>query len=197
MTPPTDPVEQALRAVPRAPFLPEDQRAYADIDAPLPIGHGQTNSQPYTVVTMLQLLEAGAGQRVLDLGAGSGWTTAMLAQLVGDSGQVIGVERQRELIEPARRALVESRTGPHAEIQDVSPGVLGAPQDGPFDRILVSAEAERVPQSLVDQLADGGVMVIPVAGAMLRVTRDGDEVATTEHGAFRFVPLVEDPERTP
>ena len=187
-----DPVEQALRAVPRAPFLPEDQRSYADIDAPLPIGHGQTNSQPFTVVTMLQLLEVRAGQRVLDLGAGSGWTTALLAQLVGDSGQVIGVERQTELIAPARRALVESRTGPHAEIRAAEPGVLGAPQDGPYDRILVSAEAERVPQSLVDQLADGGVMVIPVASTMLRLVRRGDEVTTTEHGAFRFVPLIED-----
>src|SRR5699024_11086791 len=132
MTPANDLFEQAMRAVPRAPFLPPHQRHHAHVDAPVPIWHGQTNSQPYTVATMLTLLGARAGQRVLDLEAGSRWSTALLRQLVGQSSQVIGVERQAELFEPARGALAEAGTGPHAEIRAASPGVLGAPKDGSF-----------------------------------------------------------------
>ena len=187
-----DAVELAFRAVQRARFLPEDQRDRADQDAPLPIGHGQTNSQPFTVGAMLRLLDVPPGARVLDLGSGSGWTTALLAHLVGPDGRVIGVERQEALIEPSRQALLADDTAGVAEIRLARPGVLGAPEDGPYDRILVSAEARQLPDDLVEQLADGGVMVIPVGPTMRRVERRGDELRDTEHGAFRFVPLVED-----
>ncbi|MBE9402759.1 protein-L-isoaspartate O-methyltransferase [Brachybacterium sp. p3-SID1565] len=188
-----DRVQTAMEAVPRAPFLPEQQRPYAGIDCALPIGHGQTNSQPYTVATMLRLLDVKPGHRVLDLGAGSGWTTALLAHLVGGCGEVIGVERRPELIGPAREAL-EAALGEatHASIRETQAGVLGAPGDGPYDRILVSAEAQRMPHQLIDQLADGGMMVIPVATVMHRVERRGDRIVDTQHGRFRFVPLVED-----
>lgn len=187
-----DRVQAAMEAVPRAPFLPKEQRRFAAVDSALPIGHGQTNSQPDTVATMLRLLDVHPGHSVLDLGAGSGWTTALLARLVGPAGQVIGVERRPELIGPARAALQEV-IGPvrHASIIEATPGVLGAPEKSPFDRILVSAEAQRLPQELVGQLADGGVMVIPVATVMHRIQRRGDEVLDTAHGRFRFVPLVE------
>src|SRR5690625_6043370 len=111
MTPANDLVEQAMRAVPRAPFLPPDQRHHAHVDAPVPIGHGQTNSQPYTVATMLTLLDVRAGQRVLDLGAGSGWSTALLAHLVGLSGHVIGLVRHEVLVEPTRTVSATNR--PH------------------------------------------------------------------------------------
>lgn len=186
-----DRVDQALSAVPRAPFLPAAQRGQAGLDAPVPIGHGQTNSQPFTVATMLRLLDVQPGHRVLDVGAGSGWTTALLAHLVGADGRVIGVERHEALLGPARRALAGGGYDAVAEIRLARAGVLGVPQEAPFDRILVSAEARALPPSLVDQLADHGVMVIPVGSEMHRIERRGEDLRDTEHGAFRFVPLVE------
>lgn len=186
-----DAIAQAMTAVPRENFLPEHLRAHANVDAPLPIGLGQTNSQPTTVGIMLRLLDVLPGQKILDVGAGSGWTTALLSRLAGPRGRVIGVERHPELITPAREALARHSAG-RAEIRVALRGTLGAPEDAPFDRILVSAEAARLPSALTDQLSDGGVMVIPVDGVMLRVTRYGAEIDFTEHGLFAFVPLIED-----
>lgn len=186
-----DAVARAMAAVPRADFLPSDLRGHAHVDHPLPIGLGQTNSQPTTVAIMLRLLDVRPGQRVLDVGAGSGWTTALLSLLAGPQGQVIGVERHAALIEPARIALARHAVG-RAQIRLAPRGVLGVPDAAPFDRILVSAEAVRLPSALVDQLADGGVMVIPVDGTMLRVTRSGQEAGVSAHGRFVFVPLIED-----
>ncbi len=185
---PTDAVDAAFAAHPRTGFLPPEQRAHADYDGPLPIGHGQTNSQPRTVAAMLRLLDVGWGMRVLDVGAGSGWTTALLAHLVGPRGQVLGVELIPELARWGAANLAGA-SHPWASIVTATPGVLGLPEQGPFDRILVSAEPDELPQSLVDQLRDGGVMVIPVAGEMLRVVRRGAETEITRHGGYRFVPL--------
>ena len=190
--PPLSPrVLAAMRDVPRADFLPQDVRHLADHDGPLPIGEGQTNSQPYTVAIMLTLLDVQPGMRVLDVGAGSGWTTGILANLVGTEGRVIGVERRTSLIEPASRALARHATGT-ARIERAVPGALGLPHEAPFDRILVSAMASHLPTELVSQLAEGGIMVIPVATTMKRVRRRNDTFDVTNHGQFLFVPLVED-----
>ncbi len=143
-----DPVDAAFDATPRRDFLPLGVRHRAAYDGPLAIAAGQTSSQPRTVDAMLRLLDVRPGQRVLDVGAGSGWTTALLAHLVGPTGSVLGAA---------------------------------------YDRILVSAEPDELPQELVEQLADDGVLVIPVAGTMLRVTNPGGVVG--EHGRYRFVPL--------
>ena len=185
---PCDAVAAAFRAHPRSAFLRPAERAQAAYDGPLPIGCGQTNSQPRTVEAMLRLLEPAPGMRVLDVGAGSGWTTALLAHLVGPSGAVHGVELEPELVRFGSANLAATDQ-PWASIVAAEPGVLGLPQLAPFDRILVSAEPEVLPQTLVEQLGEGGVMVIPVAGVMLRVRRRGMHIERSEHGFYAFVPL--------
>ncbi|SMY00395.1 MULTISPECIES: protein-L-isoaspartate O-methyltransferase family protein [unclassified Brevibacterium] len=200
-----DSLAEAFAQVPRELFLPAKERGFASSNVPLQIGDGQTNSQPSTVADMLTLLGPREGDRVLDLGSGSGWTTALLGVLVGGRGRVSGVERYRRLIDGARASL--SEIDPDAvdlgsvEIIAATEGVLGLPEAGPFDRILVSAGSESLPYELVEQLSIGGVMVIPVGGEMLRVVRIGSAdsgadadagITVTRHGSYRFVPLIRD-----
>jgi protein-L-isoaspartate(D-aspartate) O-methyltransferase len=186
------PLLAAFEAVDRRGFLPEGKRGLASEDRPLPIGHRQTNSQPRTVADMLDLLDPQPGDRVLDVGAGSGWTTALLGHLVGPTGSVVGVERIPDLAAWGAGNLARHEM-PWTTIEPADPTTLGAPDRAPYDRILVSAEARRIPSALVDQLAPGGRMVIPVAEQMLVVTRPpgGGEIEVTGHGAYAFVPLVE------
>lgn len=189
MDPSVDRVAAAFDAVPRAEFLPAAARSQASYDGPLAIGHGQTNSQPRSVGAMLRLLDAQPGNRVLDVGAGSGWTTALLAHLVGPSGLVVGVELVPELAAWGEEN-VRRTSGPWASVQVASAGVLGVPDAAPYDRILVSAAADHLPGELLDQLADPGRMVIPVAGVMTLVVRSGGDDRVSEHGHYRFVPLL-------
>ncbi len=181
-------VDAAFAAVERADFLREHDRARADVDAPFAIGLGQTNSQPRTVRAMLELLEVERGHRVLDVGAGSGWTTALLGHLVGPTGSVLGLELEPELAQWGAENLSRQDLA-RTELRPADPEQLGAPAEAPFDRILVSAAARRLPDELVEQLTDDGVMVVPVGSAMTRVRRTaaGDDVTT--HGAYSFVPL--------
>jgi protein-L-isoaspartate(D-aspartate) O-methyltransferase len=181
-------LDAAWAACPRTVFLPRSQLRSAARDAPLPIGHGQTNSQPSTVRRMLEELDVHPGQRVLDVGSGSGWTTALLAHLVGPSGSVLGLDRVPALVASGAAAL--ARMGmPWAAIEAAAPGVLGAPHLAPFDRILVSAMAAQIPEELVDQLTPVGIMVVPARGALWRVT-PGEQPHRL--GWYRFVPLVLD-----
>ena len=181
----------AFAVVARTDFLRPEDRRFADTDAPLGIGWGQTNSQPRTVFAMLELLDVQPGQRVLDVGSGSGWTTALLAHLVGPDGMVVGVELEPRLVEFGAANLA-TYDFPWATIRQSAPDILGAPDDAPFDRILVSAEAKVLPPALVAQLAVGGVLVIPVQSRMTRVVRnshDPDDISVTTHGRYSFVPL--------
>lgn len=187
MTP--DRVDEAFAAVPREWFLPEHQRRRASFDGPIDIGHGQTNSQPRTVANMLRLLEVRRGDRVLDVGSGSGWTTGLLAHLTGPEGSVLGLELEPELVSFGRANLGHGGWA-WARIDQAVPGGYGDPAGAPYDRILVSAEARELPATLVDQLAPTGRLVVPVAGEMLLVVAQGDEPPeVTRHGYYRFVPL--------
>ncbi|MEE6271912.1 protein-L-isoaspartate O-methyltransferase family protein [Georgenia wangjunii] len=181
-------VRTAMAVTDRRGFLPADQREHAGRDVPLAIGHGATCSQPSTVARMLTLLEPGPGHRVLDVGSGSGWTTALLARLVAPGGRVVGVELEPDLVVAGASNLAAS-AAVGARIVPASPGVLGLPDEAPFDRVLVSAEPPILPAALVEQMAVGGRMVIPVAGELLVVDRGPEGISTRGVGAYRFVPL--------
>jgi protein-L-isoaspartate(D-aspartate) O-methyltransferase len=183
-----DDVADAMRELARERFLPDEQRARAGEDVALPLWHGQTGSQPSTVAAMLRLLQVPVGARVLDVGAGSGWTTALLARLVGPAGVVLGLE-----LDPTLAAWGASNLAacgmPWASLEPAVPGALGRPVDGGWDRILVSAAARELPAALVDQLADGARLVIPVRSTMHLVVRAQGRTTISTHGSYAFVPL--------
>lgn len=181
-------IEDALRAADRAAFVPEDMRDEAYEDCPLPIGSGQTISQPYTVVYMLELLDVQPGEKVLDVGSGSGWTTALLAHLVGEGGEVIGVERIPELAAFGRRNLASLHVK-NARIEQAG-AELGYPSEAPFNKILVSAAASAVPQALVNQLHKNGRMVLPVGNAIIKIESTDKGLEEERHEGFHFVPLI-------
>ncbi len=185
----TDRISEALAAVPRRDFLPDAMRRLADEDRALDIGYGSTCSQPWTVAYMLRLLDPQPGDRVLDVGSGSGWTTALLAHLVGPTGSVTGVEIVPALVSRSQADL--GSRWPWARVELSHPNVLGLPNAGGFDRILVSADGGRVPEELVAQLRPGGRLVTPASCEMWVVDKDldGNVHRRTTGDRFRFVPL--------
>jgi protein-L-isoaspartate(D-aspartate) O-methyltransferase len=182
----------AFRKVRREEFLPDEMKDFAEEDVALSIGNGQTNSQPLTVAFMLELLDPQPGQNILDVGSGSGWTTALLSHIVGRKGKVTALEVIPELSEWGKENADRFgfvREG-IAEFH-VADGHQGFPQNAPYDRILVSASGAEVPEKLKDQLRAGGKMVIPVGGSIWRLEKKSEgEFLEEEYPGFAFVPLV-------
>lgn len=181
-------IEEAFRTVDRKHFLRQGYEVEAYEDYAIPIGEDQTISQPTTVAYMLELLTAKEGDTVLDVGAGSGWTTALLAEIVGQHGRVVGMEIREGLADFGRKNL-EAYDFPQAEIRLGNP--LKEKQDeAPFSRILVSAATDTIPDALTSQLAVGGIMVIPIDDSLVQVTKkSATELAKKEIEGFQFVPL--------
>lgn len=185
----------AFLANDRKKFVPLEYKPEAYVDAPLPIGRGQTISQPYTVAFMMELLQPEPGQKILDIGFGSGWTTAILAHIVGDKGWVYALEVIPKLYEFGRSNL---KKFPYENIKLYNKsGGEGLPEEALFDRILVSAAAHKIPPAFKDQLKVGGRLVIPVGrgvvfgqSIILLKKISQDKFEERSFPGFAFVPFV-------
>jgi len=188
----TDRIINAFSKVRRVDFVPEDLESAAQANIPLPIGQGQTISQPLTVAFMLEKLQPQAGNKVLDVGSGSAWTTALLAHIVGKKGKVIGIERVKSLCDfgtnnISKYHLIE---GGRAKII-CADGSQGYVNEAPYNRILVSASADEVPKELKKQLAVGGRLVIPVKDSIWMIEKKSAKIFhEEEYPGFVFVPLI-------
>lgn len=190
-------VEEAFMKVDRRFFVPDYLKDQCYGDYPLPIGEAQTISQPSTVAFMLELLSVNKGDRVLDVGAGSCWTTALLASLTGDQGKIIGLERIESLAVYGEKNLEKVNVS-NAQVYHAN-GYYGWEEQAPYDRILVSAATDQVPVALLNQLKNGGRLVIPLSdlwGNMLLITKDEKgNLQRKTHAGFVFVPFIEEDEK--
>ena len=185
-------VRKAMLRVPRHKFVPEYERKEAYIDAPLEIGYGQTISAPHMVAIMCELLELSEGQKVLEIGSGSGYNAAVMRELVGKSGHVYTVERIEPLVHFARENLKE--TGYNNVTVILEDGSMGYSRYAPYDRITVTCAAPRIPEPLLEQLKPGGIMVIPVGNysqELIRIKKDSEgNIHKEKKGGVVFVPLI-------
>ncbi len=190
----TPEIISAFRKIKRADFMPENMKDSAEVDEAMLIGQGQTISQPKVVAFMLELLEPKAGEKILDVGSGSGWTSALLSEIVGDKGRVVSLELIPELKEfgeknAAKYGFVEKGTAQFI----CCDGSKGYEEESPFDKILASAAARRVPEAWKKQLKVGGRIVAPINSSIfLFVKKSENEMEEKEYPGFIFVPLIEE-----
>jgi protein-L-isoaspartate(D-aspartate) O-methyltransferase len=195
------PVIKAMRTVPRTKFLPSNMVNYTTADTPLPIGFGQTISAPHMVSIMNEALNLKVGNRVLEVGAGSGWHSATIAEIIAPKdvprsewGHIYTIEIVQNLAENARKNIMNAGYGDRVTIIS-GDGSKGYSEKAPYDRVIVTAAAPKVPKPLVDQLKTGGILVIPVGTAfmlqnLLKLTKDSNGKIIQENlGGVAFVPL--------
>jgi len=189
---PDEKVLRAMLRVPRHRFVPEYEQRAAYMDRPLEIGHGQTISAPHMVAIMCEILELAEGHKVLEIGAGSGYNAAVMAELVGKSGHIYTVERLEPLVNFAKKNLKE--TGYDNVTVLLENGSLGYPRYAPYDRIAVTCAAPDIPETLLEQLKPGGIMVIPVGSysqELIRVKKDSNgKINRKKKGDVIFVPMI-------
>lgn len=186
-------IVNAFRLINRADFVPADLRHEAYVNAPLPIVGGQTISQPWTVAFMLELLQPKRDQNILDIGSGSGWQTALLAQIVGENGHVTALDVVPELCQKSMVSLDRyqfiTRGIVEVYCQDAHSGFA---TQAPYDRIIGAAMLEELPQVWVDQLKPNGLIVAPMSGSVWRWHKDmRGKLSAEEFPGFAFVPFVE------
>ncbi len=185
---------KAFRKIERKDFLPEDMHDLAELNEALPIGQGQTISQPLVVAFMIEGLEPQPGDKILDVGAGSGWTSALLGEIVGEKGKVVALEIIPELKEFGQKNVVKYNFIKKGIVQFVlADGSKGYLKEAPFDKILASAAVQKkIPQAWREQLKVGGIIVSPWGSSIWLLKKKSEtEFEETEYPGFAFVPLVE------
>ncbi len=185
---------KAFKKIKRADFMPEGMKHLAEFDEPLPIGHSQTISQPMVVAFMLEKLQPELGHNILDIGSGSGWTTALLSQIVGSNGKVTAMELIPELKEfgennVSKYSFIEKGIADFVSAD----GSKGYEQEAPFDRILASATLKgKVPLVWKEQLKIKGIIVVPIKHSIWVLEKESkDKFKQEEHSGFSFVPLIQ------
>lgn len=192
----TDRIIKAFRRINRSDFVPDSLIALSEDNIPLPIGHNQTISQPLTVAFMLELLQPRVGDKILDIGSGSGWTTALLADITEERGKVIALERIKELCLMGERNVNKFNFIKEERVKFFCmDGSGGYKKEAPFDKILVSAAAEELPEEIKNQITIGGRLVIPIKGSVWLIERtEKNKFKEFEYPGFVFVPLIKNEE---
>ena len=187
----TKEVERAFLEVKREEFVPDHFKHYAYVDSPLEIGHGQTISAPHMVAIMVEGLDIKKGQKILEVGAGSGYHAAIVSKLVGNKGHVYTIERYSSLVENAKKNL--KSTGIKNVTIEIGDGSEGLPKYAPYDRIYVTCAAPDIPPPLIDQLKDEGKLMVPVGKMICQlelIEKIKDKLHSKNLGGCAFVPLV-------
>ncbi|MBS3075236.1 protein-L-isoaspartate(D-aspartate) O-methyltransferase [Candidatus Pacearchaeota archaeon] len=182
----SDKILKAFETIKREDFIPEKFKEYAYENEPLPIEEGATISQPYTIAFMLNLLELKDNQKILEIGSGSGYVLALINEISKNS-EIYGIERIKGLVESSKKILKDGKN-----IQIIQgDGSKGLKEKAPFDRILVSASADKIPESLFEQLSKNGILVLPVQNSIFQIKKINNQIIEKEFRGFVFVPLIE------